>query len=74
MQHWYGAAASDRDLRVEQLWLSRDWRVTDRSNSFLMLALLSVTGRAARDAGGVKNMLIAVIITAAVTLWLFWSA
>ena len=40
-------------------------------NSFLMLALLSVTGLAARDAGGVKNPLIAVINTAAVTLLLF---
>ena len=40
-------------------------------NSFLMLALLSVAGLAARDAGRVKNLLIAIINTAAVGVLIF---
>lgn len=40
-------------------------------NSFLMLALLSVAGLAARDAGGLKNLLIAIINTAAVGVLIF---
>ena len=40
-------------------------------NSFLMLALLSVAGLTARDAGGVKNLLIAIINTAAVGVLIF---
>lgn len=43
-------------------------------NSFLMLALLSVAGLAARDAGGVKNLLIAIINTAAVAVLIFSSS
>ncbi len=40
-------------------------------NSFLMLAVLSMAGLSARDAGGVKNLLIAIINTAAVGVLIF---
>lgn len=43
-------------------------------NSFIMLAILSLTGLGAREAGGLKNLLIALINAAAICVFLFSSS
>ena len=66
-----GAKIGHLPFATVQLMLSIYGGYFGGGNSFLMLAVLSMTGLATREAGGIKNLLIAVINTAAVTVLIF---
>ena len=66
-----GSRIGSMPFAVTQFLLSIYGGYFGGGNSFLMLALLSVAGLAARDAGGLKNLLIAIINTAAVGVLIF---